>query len=153
MNQLIKQVNEWANSRHIYENTTANTQLALAYVELGEFVDSVLMNETITHSALELGDIIVCLINYVTMGPAPWLLNINRILEFDDPYDVPPSENIEKVFLYAFTILEDTEYFIEHIIPFLAGLIRKTPRECLQLTYEKIKIRKGDIKNEKFIKL
>ena len=151
MHQLIKQVNEWANYRRIYENTTPAMQLALTYIELGEFSDALIKDESRKECAIELGDVIVCLINYCIMEKPELLINISKVLE--EPEQRITSIKLGDNLVDAFNGLHQVEFFITYHIPELAGFVGKSPAECLRLAYEKIKFRKGAFKNGKFIKL
>ena len=151
MHQLIRQVNEWANHRRIYENTTPAMQLALTYIELGEFSDALIKDESRKECATELGDVIACLINYCIMEKPELLIKISKVLE--KPEQKIISMSLGDDLIDAFNRLHQIEFFIIYHLPQLAGLVGESPAECLRLAYEKIKFRKGAFKNGKFVKL
>ena len=149
MHQLIRTVNEWANHRRLYENTIGRTQLALAYIELGEFSDSILKDDKVDISAVELGDVITCLINYAVMDNPLLLSKISKILdsEYVSPNFIVAHDEKGVCLVNAFKALNTIEFFIDHHIIFLAFMVNKTPAQCLQLACDKIKFRNG-----KFVK-
>ena len=65
--QFVKNVQDWAAERGIYDHSTATAQLLKALSELGEVADAVIKND---RDALTdgIGDVAVCLVNYMKMS-------------------------------------------------------------------------------------
>ena len=147
---MINKIQDWAKRKGIYANSTATTQQTMMFIELGEFADEVLKNGTDHDKAMELGDVIVCLINYLTMiDDTECLYSLQNILDGD--YSSDPSftpDDLVVGFLYA----DDPPTFIRSMIPLFAVGICTTPSYCLKLAYNKIINRTGEFRNGKFVK-
>ena len=147
---MIEKVQEWAKSKGIYEKSSATTQQIMMYIELGEFADEVLKGGTAHNQAMELGDVIVCLINYLTMvNDQVSLLDLHGVLDGDYEYDDSfTRDDLLLGFLYA----DDITTFINAIIPLYAMGIGHPVSNCLSMAYHKIINRTGEMKNGKFVK-
>lgn len=154
MLQIIKDVQKWAKEKGIYDKSTADTQLLMAYIELGEFSDAVLKNAPDAEKATELGDVIVCLINYIHMMHYDDNAMVKSLEQTLNCVTTPQygSEHINADLVIAFDYLTDISLFCWKIAPVLANYCNHTLYECLELAYNKINKRKGKMINGKFVK-
>ena len=149
---MIRDVQDWAIEKGIYRKSTATTQATMMYIELGEFADAMLKDSPDVEKQTELGDVIVCLINYLTMMErADDLKQLNRTL---NNYHTPNSNDSysNSDLLVGFMYADDTTTFIRSFIPMYARAVNSTPVECLRLAYNKIINRTGKMINGKFVK-
>lgn len=147
---IIEDVQNWAQEKGIYNKSKAVTQYILMYIELGEFADAILEDSPLVEKQTELGDVMVCLINYLTMASdKTHLLNEMRIMLRHPPIDKSFTQDD---LLVGFMYCDELSVFINSIIPLYATAVNSTPIECLTLAYNKIIIREGEMVNGKFVK-
>ena len=147
---IIEDVQNWAADKGIYDKSTATIQATMIYIELGEFADAVLKNSPDVEKQTELGDVIVCLINYLSMGcgKTALLQELSEMLRHPQVDESFTKDDLLVGFMYA----EDTSTFIKSIIPLYATAVNSTPVDCLRLAYNKINGRTGKMINGKFVK-
>lgn len=154
MNELIHGVIEWAESKGIYAESTAEDQLLGAIGELFEFRETVIKNETPEAIATELGDVLVFLINWAKLVDPDTNAYLGMILKhlgrpehvynFSFRYDAVLSLSKGQVGLFC-------NNAIGGLLAMIPG--EYTAQDCLQLAYDKIlKRTKGKMQNGKFVK-
>lgn len=151
MHVLITGVIEWAAAKGIYIHSEADTQLLLAHVELGEAIDEMLKGNH-DAAAMELGDTIVCLINWARLeGTYCNLAYIDQLLA--GALEVSPIDDLTLTALQAYEALgTNPTGFIKYWLPDFCRHVGATPEVCLLLAYDKIISRTGAMLNGKFVK-
>jgi len=154
MNHLLENVILWAEGKGIYEKSTANAQLLGAIGELMEYREARVKDEPVVEQAMELGDVIVFLINYAVMYDNPMQLDeLNDLL--DDKIEMPmDNDGHDEEMLAALENLAEgnTTAFIYYYLTFFIQDLGYRPHECLRLAYNKINKRSGEMRNGKFVK-
>jgi len=147
---MIGNVQDWAIEKGIYRKSTATIQATMMYIELGEFADAMLKDLPDVEKQTELGDVMVYLINYLTMmEDSDRLKEVRHLL--NDEYDEDQGYERSDL-LVGFMYADDTTTFIRSFIPMYARAVNSTPVDCLRLAYNKISKRTGEMRNGKFVK-
>ena len=149
MNHLLENVILWAEGKGIYEKSTANAQLLGAIGELMEYRESVVKEHPKADVAMELGDVIVFLINYAVMDDNSMGLDeLNDLLndEIEMPMD---NDGHEEEMLAALQVLAEGNLtaFVYYYLTYFITDLGYRPHECLRLAYNKINKRSGEMKN------
>lgn len=142
MEELIEQVREWARSKGIYDKSTADHQKLLCYAEIGELADE-LAKENYDAAEMELGDVIVTLINYCEMSGSALIVG-----DFCGAMHRPTELNLLEYLTYEVMEEDDPEKYIAII----ANRIGTTPEKALKRALDKITKRTGKMVGGKFVK-
>lgn len=150
MIELIKQVQAWAKEKGIYDKSTADKQWLGMVAEIGEVADC-LMKEQFEEAEMELGDVIVYYINFMTMSNEKIKISNFAQMSFGNQDEA----TIIDLLIYEASSLHDCiaeppEF--ENAVAIAAGYIGTTPERALRRAYEKISKRSGEMKNGKFRK-
>jgi NTP pyrophosphatase (non-canonical NTP hydrolase) len=148
MEELIEKVRIWAETKGIYDSSTAIAQLNGAIGELYEFREAVIKGKPEREIKTELGDVLVFLINMFTID------NIRVKAIASTFIDAQTSEAIEKDLEFEQYIKFAAHYFTRwEVYTGLAYVAHYYDlEECLQLAYDKISKRTGEMRNGKFCK-
>lgn len=145
-NQFVKNVQHWAAERGIYEHSTATAQLLKALSELGEVADAVIKND---REALAdgVGDVAVCLVNYMKMNDRHDLFHDVTGITFNQ---LPTSRLIGIASCLIGEALEevDDKFFSKAMIFSLKAICQQENLDfmtCCTGAWEEIKDRKGRV--------
>ena len=149
--ELIANVIEWGRSRGIHDQSTYLNQINGAMAEWFEVREAIIKGKPILEIAMEIGDVIVQMINAIMIMDNLKIFIIHNVLEAEIKY--PPVVEIE----------QETSIFLENILDGRLVLALASVRDvatvnglelshCLMLAYVKIKDRKGAMKNGKWCK-
>lgn len=150
--KLIENVLEWSEAKGIYEKSTALSQRLYAIGELtNEFRDAIAKNKSPEEIKTELGDVLVFYINYLHMSGK----SAEHIAElFGKSYDAYAhwaNDHIDSLISSAVVNSKNPPWFLIYLTT-VALAIDSTLEECLQLAYDKISKRKGQMQNGKLVK-
>ena len=126
MKELITGVMKWADGKGIYDKSTADKQMLLMIKELGETAEAIML-EDYKAAKMELGDVIVCYINWVKMsGKQVFLQGFEGDYSFDP--EISDLEVLEGIMgaMYARSMIESA-------IAALASRLGTTAEECLRM--------------------
>ncbi len=145
MKNLITDVQEWAEEKGIYEKSTWESQWLGMIAEVGEVADAIMRND-LDKAEMELGDVIVYYINYLTMRGEDTCV-CSELCSFLD--DEPYSD----IVIVMTTVLELIASSREIIaINTLCNHLQTTTEKALARAVEKITKRSGKMIGGKFVK-
>jgi NTP pyrophosphatase (non-canonical NTP hydrolase) len=152
MKKLIENVINWAESKGIYEKSTALSQRLYAIGELtNEFRDAIAKNKTPKEIKTELGDVLVFYINYLHMSGKSARHIVELFRKACDEYSHRANGDIDSHVGSAVDSSKNPPWFSAHLATVALG-IDSTLEECLQLAYDKISKRNGQMQNGKLVK-
>ena len=147
---LAKDVKVWAEGKGIYDKSTPIAQLNGAIAEVYEFRESVIKELSRDEILMELGDVIVFMINYYHMTDRSSLLTSAFRGPFTNGYKV---ENVESLILKLMASIDNVLTFETFaIVGSFAHWKDSSIDECLEMALNKITKRNGKMKNGKFVK-
>ena len=149
--ELVAQVIEWGRSRGIHDQSTYLNQINGAMAEWFEVREAIIKGKPILEIAMEIGDVIVQMINAIMIQDGSRVFIIHNVIEAEIKY----HSNVE--------IEQETSIFLENILDGRLVLALASVRDvatvnglelshCLMLAYVKIKDRNGAMKNGKWCK-
>jgi len=158
MQQLIKNVQEWANERGLNKPEQAPVQILKVVSELGELCDAIAKKEKNGNADIidGFGDVVVTLIVLCEMTGEQFLhYSANECSVMDDigyldfaTYDI---SSMVKCIRYGDPLSEDIRTFM-HLLKGWTKLHGLSIEQCLQAAYNEIKNRTGVLVNGTFIK-
>lgn len=151
MKKLIESILEWSEVKGIPKHSTALSQRLYAIGELtNEFRDAIAKNKSSDEIKTELGDVLVFYINYLVMSGKSAVYIDNRF-SLASLRAWCSEDNIDLGIGAAVDDSKVPEIFLTQIAAIAHG-IDSTLEECLQLAYDKISKRKGQMQNGKLVK-
>jgi hypothetical protein len=149
--ELVANVIKWGRSRGIHDQSTYLSQINGAMAEWFEVREAIIKGKPILEIAMEIGDVIVQMINAIMIQEPNRIFIVHNEIDTD----LLPTLSI--------SIESETTIFLESILGNRLGLALASVRDiarnydlelshCLRLAYDKIKDRKGAMKNGKWCK-
>lgn len=162
--ELVPLIHQWAKERKIYEELTPFDELLKTHEEVGELIKACYDNDK---PAIQdaIGDTMICLINYCYFAKIDFLEVYGQI-----KYENSKNLNI----YYALSVNDTISFFLRNVVdrlyrPLKATIFsvvinilrdlqnitineKTTLEECLNIAYNEIKNRTGEMINGKFVK-
>lgn len=159
MKELNKKIIDWAKERELDKKGTIEGQILKTIEEMSELIKGVCKNDKYLIED-SIGDVYVTLV----IGNMLSGLNIENKVDFENELIIPMEDTGEIIGNLAGAI-NDMTFSIIPIIPYqaltltiyttlrrTASFYNTTLKECVQLAYDEIKMRKGKTINGTFVK-
>lgn len=151
---LIANIKEWGRVRGIHEQSTYENQINGAIAEWFEVREAIIKGKPEKEIALEIGDVLVQFINAIMINDPSRVFIVHNIIDADNVHALINAKiDIEletKIFLQ--NVLEDRLGLALASVRYVASSNKLELWHCLNLAYQKIKDRKGEMKNGKWCK-
>jgi hypothetical protein len=152
--ELIANVIEWGRVRGIHDQSTYEAQINGAMAEWFEVREAIIKGKEWKEIALEIGDVIVQIINAIMIQDRDRIHIVHNVLDAECTPSLTTAD---------LDIELETRIFLENILEDRLAMALASVRDvatwqglelshCLRLAYDKIKDRKGSMKNGKWCK-
>ncbi|CAL1778327.1 MazG-like pyrophosphatase [Acinetobacter phage vB_AbaM_Highwayman] len=158
MEQLIKQIEQWASDRNIIKGSKPIDQAMKLFSEFGELADSVGKGRDCRDDIGDCAVVMAIIMAQCGLSFHAYAENLNFILQYDIKYNVAQLANNISEFVSDiatnYEISDNSDAFIWCIeyLNVIAMQVGSSLEECLQIAYDDIKHRKGIMANGLFIK-
>lgn len=158
MEQLIKQIEQWASDRNIIKGSKPIDQAMKLFSEFGELADNVGKGRDCRDDIGDCAVVMAIIMAQCGLSFHAYAENLNLISQYDIKYNVAQLANNISEFVSDiannYEISDNSDAFIWCIeyLNVIAMQVGSSLEECVQLAYNDIKDRKGLMHNGVFIK-
>ncbi|WOZ14999.1 MazG-like pyrophosphatase [Acinetobacter phage vB_AbaM_AB3P2] len=158
MEQLIKQIEQWASDRNIIKGSKPIDQAMKLFSEFGELADNVGKGRDCRDDIGDCAVVMAIIMAQCGLSFHAYAENLNFISQYDIKYNVAQLANNISEFVSDiatnYEISDNSDAFIWCIeyLNVIAMQVGSSLKECVQLAYDDIKHRKGIMANGLFIK-